>query len=113
MLYHFIAPLKEYISYLRLFQYITFRSAYAALTALVIVLVFGKLMITWLRYLKFGEEIRKLGPESHKAKAGTPTMGGLMILGAVMLSVTFWGNFFNLYLVTLTLATLARVPRLR
>jgi phospho-N-acetylmuramoyl-pentapeptide-transferase len=107
MLYHFIAPLKEYISYLRLFQYITFRSAYAALTALVIVLVFGKLMITWLRYLKFGEEIRKLGPESHKAKAGTPTMGGLMILGAVMLSVTFWGNFFNLYLVTLTLATLA------
>ena len=105
MLYHFILPLKEYVSFLRLFQYITFRSAYAALTALLIVLIMGNLMIRWLKRLKFGEEIRNLGPESHKAKAGTPTMGGIMILVSVLVSIMLWGNFFNHYLIVLIVAT--------
>ncbi|MBN1534568.1 MAG: phospho-N-acetylmuramoyl-pentapeptide-transferase [Spirochaetes bacterium] len=105
MLYHFILPLQEYVSFLRLFQYISFRSAYAALTALLIVLVFGNMMIRWLKRLRFGEEIRKLGPETHKAKAGTPTMGGFIILIAVFVSIALWGNFFNHYLVTLIAAT--------
>ncbi len=105
MFYHFILPLKEYVSFLRLFQYITFRSAYAALTALLIVLIFGNLMIRWLKKLRFGEEIRELGPESHKAKAGTPTMGGFIILIAVLVSIALWGNFLNHYLVVLIVST--------
>lgn len=106
MFYHFILPLKEYLGFLRLFQYITFRSAYAALTALLLVLVFGNLVIRWLRALKFGEEIRALGPESHKQKAGTPTMGGIIIIGAVLVSIALWGNFSSVYLITLIGATI-------
>ena len=106
MFYHFILPLKEYLSYLRVFQYISFRSVYAAVTALLLVLIFGNLMISWLRRLKLGEEIRNLGPESHKSKAGTPTMGGVMILGAVTLSMLLWGNFSSLYTVVLLVSSL-------
>lgn len=106
MFYHFILPLQEYLSFLRLFHYITFRSAYAALTALVIVLVVGPYVIAWLRRLRFKEEIRADGPQSHKAKAGTPTMGGVLIIGAVLVSILLWGNFTSEYLVILSLATL-------
>jgi len=105
MFYHYILPLKEYVSYFRLFQYISFRSAFAALTALLLVLFFGGVVIRWLQRLKLGEQIRNLGPESHKTKAGTPTMGGMLILGAVVISMAFWGNFSNHYLVTLIMAT--------
>ena len=105
MFYHLILPLKEYLSYLRIFQYITFRSAYAALTALVLVLIFGNLLIRRLRRLRFQEEIRELGPESHRGKAGTPTMGGLIILGAVLVSMLLWGNFSNHYVTLLMAAT--------
>ncbi len=97
MFYHFVLPLQEYLSFLRLFQYITFRSAYAALTSLLLVLIFGKLIILWLQGLKFREEIRELGPESHRAKAGTPTMGGVLVIGAVLVSMLFWGNFSSHY----------------
>ncbi len=105
MFYHFILPFKDDISFLRVFQYISFRSAYAALTSLVLVLIFGKIVIAWLRALKFNEEIRELGPESHRSKAGTPTMGGVIILGAVFISILFWGNFHNYYLWILLGAT--------
>ncbi len=105
MFYHFILPLKEYVSFLRLFQYITFRSAYAALTALLFVLIFGKVLIHLLQRIKFREEIRELGPESHKAKAGTPTMGGIIILGAIIASTLLWGNFNSFYLILLLGAT--------
>ncbi|MFC1669567.1 phospho-N-acetylmuramoyl-pentapeptide-transferase [Spirochaetota bacterium] len=106
MFYHFILPLQEYLSFLRLLQYITFRSAYAALTALVLVLLLGAIIIKWLQKLKLREEIRELGPESHKMKAGTPTMGGIIILGSVLLSTMLWGNFSNHYLIILLAATI-------
>ncbi len=105
MFYHFVLPLQEYLSFLRLFQYITFRSAYAALTSLLLVLIFGKLIILWLQGLKFREEIRELGPESHRAKAGTPTMGGVLVIGAVLVSMLFWGNFSSHYHLILLGAT--------
>lgn len=105
MFYHFIFPLKGYVSFLNLFQYITFRSAAAAVTALILVLIFGSPVIRWLQRLKFGEQIRSLGPESHKSKAGTPTMGGILFLGAVVISIIFWGNFGNHYLVILITST--------
>ncbi len=107
MFYHFILPLKEYVSFLRLFDYITFRSAYAALTSMLVVLIFGKLVIKWLNQLKFNEEIRTLGPESHQAKAGTPTMGGVLILGAVLFSIMLWGNFNSSYLKILVVSTIS------
>ena len=68
-------------------------------------LILGNLVIRWLRHLKFGEEIRALGPESHRQKAGTPTMGGIIIIGAVLISIALWGNFTNLYLIILIGAT--------
>ena len=105
MFYHIILPLKEYISFLNLFRYITFRSMAAAVTALLLVLIFGNIIIRWLQRLKLGEEIRSLGPESHKSKAGTPTMGGIIIIGAVIISMLFWGNFNNRYVVILMVAT--------
>ena len=105
MFYHFILPFKNDLSFLRLFGYISFRSAYAAITSLALVLILGRFVIAWLRHLKFGEEIRELGPESHKAKAGTPTMGGVIILGAVFISIALWGNFHNYYLWILLGAT--------
>ncbi len=105
MFYHLIMPLKEYLSYLRLFQYITLRSAYAAVTALVLVLLLGNIIIRWLQRLKLKEEIRELGPDSHKSKAGTPTMGGIIIIGAVLVSMLLWGNFTSLYSVVMITAT--------
>jgi len=106
MFYHFILPLQEYLSFLRLFKYITFRSAYAAITALIVVLIFGGIIILWLKKLKFKEEINTAGPKSHIAKAGTPTMGGIIILLAVFISILLWGNFHNHYLIILITATL-------
>lgn len=106
MFYYLIMPFQEYLSFLRIFQYITFRSACAALTALLLVLIFGTLVIKWLQRLKIREEIRALGPESHQVKAGTPTMGGILIIGAVMISILIWGNFSSFYLLILIPATL-------
>jgi phospho-N-acetylmuramoyl-pentapeptide-transferase len=80
---------------------------FAALTSLILVLILGNLIIKWLQRLKLGEEIRTLGPESHKSKAGTPTMGGVMIIGAVIISIIFWGNFSNHYIITILIATIA------
>lgn len=105
MFYHLILPLKEYVSFLNIFRYISFRSMAAAVTALLFVLILGNIMIRWLQKLKLGEEIRALGPESHKSKAGTPTMGGVMIIGAVIFSMLFWGNFKNHYVIILMTAT--------
>jgi phospho-N-acetylmuramoyl-pentapeptide-transferase len=106
MFYHFLYPLTEYVSFFRLFQYITFRTIFATLTALIFVLIFGRFFIRWLVSLKFREEIRTVGPETHKKKAGTPTMGGIMILAAVAFSLALWGNFSNHYFVTALIGTL-------
>lgn len=101
MFYHFILPLQDHLSFLRLFQYISFRSIYAALTGLLFVLFIGKPMIGFLQRLKFKEEIRELGPQSHKVKSGTPTMGGLIIISGILFSILLWGNFSSIYLLIL------------
>jgi phospho-N-acetylmuramoyl-pentapeptide-transferase len=77
---------------LNVFRYVTFRTAYAAITALALSLVFGPLVIRKLTEFKFGQEIREEGPASHQAKRGTPTMGGVMILGSVFISTLLWAN---------------------
>ncbi|HQR33394.1 MAG TPA: phospho-N-acetylmuramoyl-pentapeptide-transferase [Blastocatellia bacterium] len=80
---------------LNVFRYVTFRTAYAAITSLILSLAFGPLVIRKLREFKFGQEIREEGPASHQAKRGTPTMGGVMIIGSVLISTLLWSNLKN------------------
>jgi phospho-N-acetylmuramoyl-pentapeptide-transferase len=82
---------------LNVFQYVTFRTAYATITALMISLVFGPYVIGKLREFKFGQEIREEGPASHQAKRGTPTMGGVLIVVSILISTLLWANLKNQY----------------
>ena len=77
---------------LRVFQYLTFRSILAALTAFIVALVCGPMMIRWLSSMQVGQTVRDDGPETHLSKAGTPTMGGVLILFAVTVSCLLWGH---------------------
>jgi phospho-N-acetylmuramoyl-pentapeptide-transferase len=89
--------LVKYFSPLNVFKYLTFRSAYAAVTALLIAFLFGPAIIEMLRRLRFGQSVRKDGPESHLAKTGTPTMGGILIILAVSVGVLLWADLSNAY----------------
>lgn len=95
MLRDLLLPLIPYFSPLNLFRYVTFRAAYAAVTALLIVYLFGPKVIEKLRQLKFGQSIRQDGPQTHLAKSGTPTMGGILIVVAVAISVFLWEDIHN------------------
>lgn len=80
---------------LNVFQYVTFRTAYAAVTALLLSLIFGPWMIRKLREFKYGQEIREEGPAWHQAKRGTPTMGGVLIMLSVLISTLLWADLRN------------------
>src|SRR5467141_281416 len=95
MLYHFLYPLHEHIPVLNVFRYITFRSLYAAATALLLAFMLGPPVIRWLRALKIGQQVRDDGPQSHLPKAGTPTMGGILIVIAIVVPTLLWGNLEN------------------
>jgi phospho-N-acetylmuramoyl-pentapeptide-transferase len=97
MLYHLLFPLQDRIPAFNVFRYITFRSAGAALTALVLCLMLGPWAIRTLRRLSVGQSIREEGPQSHQGKAGTPTMGGLLILFAVVVPTLLWARLDNAY----------------
>ncbi len=90
MLYHLLLPLSDQVGFLRLFGYISFRSALAAITALLICFVFGSWLIRQLSRWQLREHIRPDGPTTHLVKAGTPTMGGLLILAAVLVPTLLW-----------------------
>ena len=107
MLYYFLFPLRDEFAAFNVFRYITFRAAGAALTALVLSLVLGPWFIRTLRRLSVGQNIREVGPTSHQIKAGTPTMGGLLILTAVLVPTLLWGNLGNAYVLLVLAATLA------
>jgi phospho-N-acetylmuramoyl-pentapeptide-transferase len=117
MLYYFLYQLifKQYggagesIFYkgLNVFQYITFRTTWATITALIITLLFGGRVIKKLQELKIGQEIREELSEEHQAKKGTPTMGGVLILGSVFISTVLWARLDSLYLWLALLATTA------
>ena len=94
MLYHLLVPLAESYSALNVFRYITFRTAAATLTALFLALVAGPYVIRRLAALRVGQPIREIGPD-HQSKAGTPTMGGLLILLALVTSVLLWADLGN------------------
>jgi len=91
---------------LNVFQYVTFRTAYASVTAMLISLLFGKKLIAALKKWNIGQQIREEGPQAHIAKQHTPTMGGLLIIGAVILSTLLWAKLSGLYIWITILATL-------
>ena len=97
MFYEWLYPLHTVhgLSFLNLFKYITLRAAFAALLALLISFLLGPTMIEWLRAVKLGQKVREEGPQTHYVKAGTPTMGGLLMLVAIAVPVLLCGNFHN------------------
>ena len=97
MLYHLLYPLHTEISVFNVFRYITFRSAYAMVTALLISFILGPAFIRMLRRTQMFQIIREEGPKTHHAKAGTPTMGGLLILTAIIVPSLLWCNLTNRY----------------
>lgn len=107
MFYHLFFPLHEQFAVFNVFRYITFRAAAAAVTAIMLSLIFGPRFIRMLRRLSIGQNIRDVGPESHQVKAGTPTMGGVLILFAVVVPTLLWANLTNPYVWLAVLATLA------
>ncbi len=95
MLYHLLYPLHEQFSVFNVFRYLTFRTGGAVLTALLISVFCGPWFIATLRRLSVGQNIRDVGPQSHQVKAGTPTMGGLLILTALAVATLLWANLTN------------------
>jgi phospho-N-acetylmuramoyl-pentapeptide-transferase len=91
----FIYPLVKYFTPVNVFSYLTFRSAYAALTTLLVCFIFGGRIIEALKRLKIGQSIREDGPSTHLSKGGTPTMGGIFIIGSIIISMLLWGDLDN------------------
>jgi phospho-N-acetylmuramoyl-pentapeptide-transferase len=92
---------------LNVFQYVTFRTAYASITALLLSLLFGGKLIGVLRTWNIGQEIREEGPQGHMAKRGTPTMGGVLIVASVIISTLLWARLTSVYVWTVVVATIA------
>lgn len=92
MIYHLLYPLHTDISFFNVFRYITFRTIYATITALIICFVVGPWLIRKLQNMQIGQHIREDGPQSHLVKKGTPTMGGILIIFAVVISTLLWTN---------------------
>ena len=106
MLYLWLYPLREVFSVFNIFRYITFRSAMAALTAFILSLIFGPLVIRKLKELKIGEKITKQDSlrldELHNHKKDTPTMGGILIIGTIFVSTLLWADITNRFIIVVT-----------
>lgn len=98
MIYHLLYPLRTEISAFNVFRYITFRTIYVSLTAFLICFVLGPWVIRKLSELQIGQYIRQEGPKSHFDKAGTPTMGGVLIMFSICLSTLLWADMTNQYI---------------
>jgi phospho-N-acetylmuramoyl-pentapeptide-transferase len=99
-------PLIKYFTPFNVFLYLTFRSAFAALTTLLICFIFGGKIIEFLRRLKVGQSIREDGPQTHLLKSGTPTMGGIFIIMSVIVAMLLWGDLKN-SVIWITMCTFA------
>jgi phospho-N-acetylmuramoyl-pentapeptide-transferase len=104
LLYH---VLQKYFSPLNVFRYITVRTVYASLTAMFLALVFGPWLIRKLRELQIGQYIREEGPQEHKKKAGTPTMGGVLIVLSTAVPTLLWADLSNQFVLLALFALLA------
>src|SRR4026207_1484100 len=115
MIYYFLYELiyvhfkeKDWylVKALNVFQYVTFRTAYATITALLISLFFGGRLIEALKQWNVGQQSREEGPQGHQVKRGTPTMGGVLIVGSVLISTLLWAKLSSIYAWTAIVATL-------
>lgn len=106
MIYYLLYPLHTTFSFFNVFRYITFRTIIASITALLICLFFGQWMIQKLQEMQIGQQIRDDGPQSHLAKKGTPTMGGILIILAVVVSTLLWTNLSDVYVWMILLVTI-------
>jgi phospho-N-acetylmuramoyl-pentapeptide-transferase len=105
LFYHLLYPLRDYISAFNIFRYITFRTAYATVTSLLICFVFGPMLIRMLKERQILNGVRADIPERHAGKKGTPTMGGIMIILAVVVPTLLWADLTNKYILIGLLAT--------
>ncbi len=106
MIYHLLYPLHETYTVFNVFRYITFRATYAVITALIISFIIGPWLIAWLKKCNFEENIRDDGPKTHLQKEGTPTMGGIQILIAIIVPTLLWADLTNKYIWLVILSTL-------
>src|SRR5690349_20900731 len=108
MLYHLLyGQLHTNVPVFNVFRYITFRTAGASVTALFLSLVLGPIVIRRLREFQIGQVIRQDGPQTHRAKAGSPTMGGLLILASALVPTLLWANLTNPNIWIVVIATTA------
>ncbi|MDD3250479.1 MAG: phospho-N-acetylmuramoyl-pentapeptide-transferase [Smithella sp.] len=98
MIYEFLYPLHTVFSSFNVFRYITFRTIFASITALLICLVLGRWFIEKLQKMQIDQQIREDGPQTHLVKKGTPTMGGMLIIFAVTVSTILWANLSVMYI---------------
>jgi len=106
LIYYLLYPLHTTFSFFNVFRYITFRTIIASITALLICLFLGQWMIQKLQEMQIGQQIRDDGPQSHLAKKGTPTMGGILIILAVVVSTLLWTNLSDVYVWMILLVTI-------
>jgi len=106
MLYHLLYPLHQTLSVFNVFRYITFRTIYASLTAFLICFFMGPWVIRKLSYMQVGQYVRDDGPQTHLQKAGTPTMGGTLILFSIVVSTLLWANLTDYFVWIVLLATI-------
>lgn len=106
MLYYLLYALHSQISFFNVFRYITLRTIYSTLTALLITFLLGPYVVRLLTRYQIGQYIREEGPRSHFSKEGTPTMGGVLILFAVSIATLFWADLTNWYIWLVLLVTL-------
>ncbi len=105
MLHYLFLEMTNYVSGLNLFRYITTRAVMAAITALFISMVLGPFFLRMLHRFQVKEKIREEGPSSHKAKEGTPTMGGIMILIAILVPTLLWADLTNRFILLILMVT--------
>lgn len=105
MLVYLFEYLQQFERFFSVFHYVTLRAILGALTALIITLVFGPWIIRWLQHYQVGQVVREEGPQSHLKKTGTPTMGGVLILVAMLASTLLWSRLNNLYVWLVLLST--------
>lgn len=107
MLYHLLYPLRDTFAVFNVVRYISFRTAYATLTALALSFILGPWLISMLERMGIGQNIREEGPQAHFKKAGTPTMGGILILVCVVVPTLLWARLDNPYIMVTLVVTLA------
>src|SRR5512133_1693162 len=98
MLYHLFYPLASSVKLFNVFKYLTFRTIYAMITALIVSFLIGPWVIRKLESLQARQVIRTDGPEAHLKQQGAPTMGGVLILAAIIVPTLLWADLSNLYI---------------